>query len=395
MATQTGSESCPQRGQVEVESRGARGAEPLERVESSAPQRRWLGTRIFSLAALCGVVCGVGYICKSGYDIATDAFVVPVVLSPDSDLVIQSKLSRASLMGEQVKAVTKKEQLDADLAAADQAIEELKSLQAAAARSLEWTSTLMTSQASAGVGNLRALASQRGELAHMVQAQEDLVEQLKKELDAGLVSKTDYAREVTALRQLRVTAIENERSQLSAAVSMDQVSLTQRALKNGQGSVSTPEMLAQRDQLVRIKCDLLKLEAERRAKTSERQHLEEELTKLDELLGQLNQRPIFRAIDSSTNVAFIPYSQLDGVANGAKVYECVLGIVACKPVGKLTELLPGEVIVPDPWGSLARGRYAVMELDDQHAAQSKTLRVRPSSAPIPSLEPAKRVAANR
>ncbi len=154
-------------------------------------------------------------------------------------------------------------------------------------------------------------------------------------------------------------------------------------------------MLAQQDQLVRIKCDTLKLEAERRAKTSERRHIEDELSKIDELLGQLNQRPIFRAIDASTNVVFIPYSQLDGIANGAKIYECVAGLFACTAVGQLTELLPGEVIVPDPWGSPARGRYAVIQLDDQHAAQSKTLRVRPSGtrvAPPVATDVPKRVA---
>jgi hypothetical protein len=78
-------------------------------------------------------------------------------------------------------------------------------------------------------------------------------------------------------------------------------------------------------------------------------------------------------------VAFIPYTQIDGVSSGGKVYECVLGVFSCTQVGRVTEVLPGEVIVPDPWGSLARGQYAVIELDDQHAAQSKTLRVRPPS----------------
>lgn len=355
--------------------------------ESKVTERKWLGTRLFSIAALCGTVCGLGYLAKTGYHVATDAFVVPVVLSPDSDLVIQSKLSRAALMAEQMRSVTKKEEIDAELSAADQAIEELKVLHASASKSLEWTSALTAAQASAGVVDLRALGEQRGEIATMVTAQEALVAQTKQELDVGLVSKADYARQVQALGQMRVSAIENERARIVAGVQMGQNTLAQRALRGGHGpgSISTPEMLQQQDQLVRLKCDLLKREAERRAKTSERRHIEEELSRIDELLAQLNQRPIYRAIDASTNVAFIPYSQLEGVANGAKVYECVWGLMACNAVGTLTELLPGEVIVPDPWGSPARGRYAVMQLDDQHAAQSKTLRVRPSGAgPAPA-----------
>jgi len=351
--------------------------------------RKWLGTRIFSIAALGASVCGVGYIAKTGYHVATDAFVVPVVLSPDSDLVISSKLSRAALVAERMRSVTKKEQIDAEVDAADESIAELKVLQAAASKSLEWTATLTATQATAGVTDLRALGDQQGEISSMVAAQEALVAQTKKELDAGLVAKADYAREVHALGQMRVSAIDNERARLASGTQMTQLALTQQAIRNNRapGGVSTPEMLQQQDQLVRIKCELLKLQAERRAKTSERGHIEEELGKLDELLAQLNSRPIFRAIDASTNVVFIPYSQLDGVTNGSKVYECVAGLFACTPVGKLTEMLPGEVIVPDPWGSPARGRYAVVHLDDQHAAQSKTLRVRPSGTPVaPAVE---------
>jgi len=361
--------------------------------------RQWLGTRLFSITALCGSVCGLGYLANTGYRVATDAFVVPVVLSPDSDLVISSKLSRAALVAERMRSVTKKEQIDAEVDAADESIAELKVLQASASKSLEWTTALTATQATAGVTNMRALGDQRGEISSMVKAQEALVEQTKKELEAGLVAKADYAREVHALGQMRVSAIDNERARLASGAQMTQINLTQQAMRNGRapGGINTPEMLSQQDQLVRIKCDIVKLEAERRAKRSERTHIEEELGKLDELLAQLNSRPIFRAIDASTNVVFIPYSQLDGVTNGSKIYECVAGLFACTAVGRLSEMLPGEVIVPDPWGSPARGRYAVVQLDDQHAAQSKTLRVRPSGTPVapPSETPATKRLANK
>jgi hypothetical protein len=348
--------------------------------------RQWLGTRLFSIAALCGTVCGLGYLAKNVYHLATDSFVVPVVLSPDSELVISSKLSRAGLTGERMKATAKKEQLDAELEAADQAIEELKVLRSSVSRSLEWTSAVTVAQATTGASNLRALGDQQGEITSMVSAQEALVAQMKKELDVGLLSKADYAREQHSLGQMRVAAIENHRARIASGAQMNQLALTQQAIRSGRapGGISTPEMLSQQDQLVRIKCDMIKLEAERRAKAFERRNIAEELTKLDELLGQLNQRPIFRAIDASTNIAFIPYSQLEGVAVGGKVYECVIGMFSCTPVGKVSEVLPGEVIVPDPWGSLARGQYAVIQLDDQHAAQSKTLRVRPGTKVAPA-----------
>lgn len=361
-------------------------ADAEETVEMTPPshakptKRSLLGSRIVSLVALCATVSGLGYLAKNAYHIATDSFVVPVVLSPDSDLVIQSTLSRAALLSERMKITSQREQNEAELYAAEEAIEQLKALQASVQKSLDWTTVVTRSQASADTNELAIIRRHRTVLDSMLAAQELVVARAKKDYEAGLLQNSEYTREQNALGPMRVAILENDRAMLLAQTQMDHVLLTRQAMNadHGGARMTTPEMLSQQDQLVRIKCDLLKLEAERRTKNAERRHIDEEAGKLDELIAQLNKRPIFRAIDASTNVAFIPYTQIDGVSSGGKVYECVLGVFSCTQVGRVTEVLPGEVIVPDPWGSPARGVYAVIALDDQHAAQSKTLRVRPS-----------------
>ncbi len=354
--------------------------------KESAKKKSWRTTRVFSLVALGGVLSGIGYVGNTAYHVATDGFVAPIVLSPDSDLVIQSKLSMSQLMAEKMRITTKREEIDAELQAADAAIEQLKALQAIATKALDWTSAVTARQASGGARELRALANQKEVLSAMVAHQEAFVGQMKKDLGAGLVARSDYAREMQMLNQLRVASIETDRAQIVSEVNMSQIAMTQQALKSdGAKRVWTPEMLMQQDQLVRVQCDLLKLEAERRAKTAERRHIDDELAKLDELVGQLKQRPVFRATEANTNVAFVPYTQIDAVNDGAPVYECFWAIVSCKQVGRVAELLPGEVVVQDPWGTPARGQYAILDLDDQHAAHSRTLRVRPSTSSLLSF----------
>jgi hypothetical protein len=364
----------------------------VSEASSEAPTKRsLLGSRVVSVAALCATVCGVGYLAKNAYHVATDSFVVPVVLSPDSDLVIQSTLSRATLLSERMKITLQREQLEAEVYAADQAVSELKDLQGSVAKALDWTAVMTSTQAGSDAKEIEMRRLEHAELASVLTAQEAVVARSKKSLDAGLISDAEYIRDENALGPMRVAILENERARSVTQAQMETVLLTRRALTAGRGGsrMSTPEMLAQQEQLVRVKCDLLKLEAERRTKSTERRHLDEQLAKLDELIAQLNKRPIFRAIDASTNVAFVPYTQLDGVRTGGKVYECVLGVVSCTEVGRVTEILPGEVIVPDPWGAMARGQYAVLDLEDQHAARSKTLRIRPtggggSAVPAPT-----------
>lgn len=337
-----------------------------------------LATRIVSFAVLCGVVAGIGAVGSTVYRVATDGFIAPIILSPDSDMVIQSKLSMSQLLAERMRITSKKDEIEAELQGAEEALAELKTLHAASTKALEWTASLTQTQATAGVEDERALVQQRATLAHMITEEEVFLDRMKKDLEGGLVSKVDYAREVQTLNQLRVAAIENDRSHIASALQMSQVKLTQRAIQGSGPRLSTPEMLMQQDQLVRVRCEMIRLESERRSKLGERRSLDEELAKLDELLGQLKSRPIFRAIDANMTIAFVPYTQMTGVQAGTRIYDCVWGVFACKEVGHVDELLPGEAIVQDPWGSPARGLYAVMTLQDSQSAQSKTLRVRPS-----------------
>ena len=120
----------------------------------------------------------------------------------------------------------------------------------------------------------------------------------------------------------------------------------------------------------------MRLESEHRAKLFEQKLLTEKMAMLDGLDAQLKTRPAYRASQHSMDVAFVPYTQMDGVHEGAVVHECIWGIFHCKAVGEVTELVPGEVVLPDPWGNQARGQYAVLKLTDHESAKAKTLRVR-------------------
>lgn len=78
-------------------------------------------------------------------------------------------------------------------------------------------------------------------------------------------------------------------------------------------------------------------------------------------------------------IAFVPRSHVPQIKANAAVYECRLwSMFACEPVGRVVEILPGEVEVgqPDTSGGPTRGQYAVMQLTDPHALEAESLRVR-------------------
>jgi hypothetical protein len=155
--------------------------------------------------------------------------------------------------------------------------------------------------------------------------------------------------------------------------------LAQRSLERplAKGVPPTPDVIAHQNQLARLELELLELRAQVEAKRMQSEADRVQLAKLDDLVADMKQRPIFRAIDSSQNVAFVPYTQLDGVRPGALVLDCKLwGLFRCQTAGRVAELVPGEVVSVDPWGLPARGQYAILELNQPRAAESKSLRVR-------------------
>jgi hypothetical protein len=347
-------------------------------------------TRLLSLGALLGMLYLLSSTGRVVYHLISDSIVAPIILSPDSDVVIQSKLNLGRLQTERQTIAARIEDNKASITAAEQAMARLKDLQTASARALVWSTAIVKKQESASTSDLQALDEQREVLVEAVRNQEAELAEARKNLAAGLVHKSDLAREESGLRQLRIAALQNERDHLAADVLLHRQALAKSALSQGKtkSQLLTPEMLAGQDQSVRVELELLRIDAERRSKSVQQHADEQELSKIDELVAQMKARPIFRAIDSSQNVAFVPYTQINGVSSGATVHDCAIwGVFSCNVVGQVAELLPGEVAMQDPWGTPTRGQYAILDLFDPAAARSKSLRIRGGSTHQPGHAP--------
>lgn len=345
-------------------------------------------TRTLSLLALGLTASVFVWIGRTAYYAASDSFVAPSILSPDSDVVLANKLRFSELIVERARALAELESLESDLSAAEQAIARLEGLRETASKALRWTSELTSVKASTSEADLRALAEQKRVLEAMLERQADLARRARADVDAGLISRADYAREAQALTHIELSLIETGRATIQSKSTRYETKLAQRALARHGEAPSMPELIARNEQLVRLELEILRLQSEQRSKQAQKRALGERIGKIDELAAQLRSRPIFQATEKSLDVAFVPYTQIEGVEPGARVHSCVWGLFFCKDVGSVAELVPGEVILPDPWGSQARGQYAVLDLRDRASAMSKVLRVRgtTSAARAPARE---------
>lgn len=333
------------------------------------------GSRLAAFIALCGVGAALAYGGYTVYTCMRDSFAVPTILSPASPEVTATTLRLSELHVERVRAVAEIEGIDADLAGAEKALAQLGQLKRTSSDALHWTSKMTSQKATTSTAELEALHSQRRVIMDMLSEQQELTRKAQKDVEAGLISRSDFARQQQALSQVQLALLDNTRALSRGQSALAESQLAQRALSE-RSSPQMPELVTRQEQLIRVDLEIVRIEAEKRAKLAQRDALVERVAKVDEMVQQLEERPLFLAMDRELELAFVPYTQLEGVAPGATVYNCLWGLVWCKPVGTVSQMVPGEAIQADPWGSQVRGEYVVLNLNDHEAARAKTLRIR-------------------
>jgi hypothetical protein len=365
------------------------------RVDSARPateprRSAALGARLFSLLMLCAVAAFFSYCGVTIYQFMRDAFVAPAILSPDSDVVLANKLKLSEFVEERARAAADIEGIDAQVVADDQGIAHLEELRGRLDKAVRWTSEVTAEKASAGSAELQTLARERQVMVSMLDEQKELTAKARNEEQAGLISQTDLAKQAQTLSQLQLALIDNERTTLQSEAALRETALEQRSLGAVGDAPLTPEMMTRVEQTIRVEVESLQLESDKRSKLAEKRALVERIARIDELESELKSRPIYRAIERNLEVAFVPYTQIDGIQAGAGTYSCLWGLLFCKQVGTVSEIVPGELVLPDPWGAPARGQYVVLDLWDHDSAKAKTLRVRrrASSTNAPGGSPA-------
>jgi hypothetical protein len=105
-----------------------------------------------------------------------------------------------------------------------------------------------------------------------------------------------------------------------------------------------------------------------------REALKSSLERQEKVVDGLKSSPYLRAVDGDANVAFVPYSNMDDVKAGAPLYGCALEMLFCRKVGKIVEVMQGEVSFKHPHREkVLRGRMIVVDLKDKSAAEDDVL----------------------
>lgn len=189
-----------------------------------------LATRIGAFAVLMALVMGIVVIGRQVYLAVTDAFVAPMILSPDNDLVLAHKQKVLELESERSRANALLEGVEANISAIQEAELQLARLETLASSSMQWTSAMSTRQVWDGSTDITTLETQRALLEEMRQQQRQTTDRALTNFQSSLITRRDLEKEQQALRQAELSLLENARALARARTSIAQAALGRLSL---------------------------------------------------------------------------------------------------------------------------------------------------------------------
>ncbi|HEU5057566.1 MAG TPA: hypothetical protein VFU21_13625 [Kofleriaceae bacterium] len=307
------------------------------------------------------VVVLVGYITTSVFYMVSDSWIEPMVVSPTDErvLALRSQLAEKSNLRDQVAL----ELQHTERYIASQQEFQAEFVKAVKADLAERKTTLR---------RLRALASgYAGERTRIRRSNREFAKQSKaqmhKEYAARLIDRSEYLQGAYQLGQIatsnlslaeRQVEFETRAAEIDGEARALEAMLSQKQAEAGGDGTLSYEVLKVKQEYDQSRLDTQKAIESRAA-------LKDSLARYDAILTSIKRSPWLRAADHTADVAFVPYANLDEVKVGSSVYACGLEMVFCYQVGKVRELLPGEVTFKHPFREKdLRGQMVELDLDD-------------------------------
>ncbi len=310
------------------------------------------------------VVVLIGYIATSAFYFVSDSWIEPMVVSKTDEHVLSLQ---SQLAGEE----NERDRLLAELHHADRYIEVQQTFQGQFAEAIRAD---LEGRKSA-LKRMKDLAQEYAGARERIQSSNSAFakasrRRMSREYRAGLIDRSDMLSGKYQLAQItssNLSLAEREAEYQTRAADLQKQAQSLDAIlteKGGEGVLSY-EVLH-----IKQEYELSRLDT---AKAIEnRKMLKASLEREQSMIDSLQKSPYLRALADDASVAFVPYSNMDNVSIGAPVYRCALEMIFCSKVGKVVEIMPGEVSFKHPHrDKMLRGQMVSVDVDDDDAAAAE------------------------
>lgn len=294
---------------------------------------------------------------------------IPLVLSPTQERVLtfqpQVIKLQADLNTQQIALMTTKVTIDA-LNNQRNALSEILSRTKTAANTeakakIAFSSTLVPLVSEKGKNNVTA-RDQQNEL-------NALLSTIDSELAAGLITKdTATARKLSVQSAIRSLTD----SETSAAATREQIQQLRREASTLTGDSSSITALTVNKTLVDVNAQIAQIDIQLATLKASETALAQQISETKRVLNTAQQSPYYEALTARVPTVFIDYASLSRVKEGTIVKDCILIIVGCSDVGKITKIYEAEEYATNPiFRTPQKGRLVAVDFSNDKASSSK------------------------
>jgi hypothetical protein len=321
--------------------------------------------RIFAIVVLYLVLIGViAYAFVMGFYAVNSSWAVPVILSAQDE---KSLDFREKLVTSQQTI----EDLRVDTGKLASGIAEMKAHRASLVPlEPELEQAILRERAHDRVTGPELAALDKQKLADNATTQEVLDQltsvqtSIQKDLAAGLITKSDAATQLAALNQ---TADSYTDSRIA------EVLLTDSVLDKTTIGTNSLDVLEKQSEL---RSEASQLDVTIQVAEKQLQEETRQIERLHEAIATAKQSPYYlnAAGQQRLYFAFVPYDDQASATLGSPVYDCYLNMIACRKVGVVKQIFPGEEQATHPiFKTQIRGFLIQMDLTHPESAKSKTV----------------------
>ena len=187
---------------------------------------------------------------------------------------------------------------------------------------------------------------------------------VNKDLAAGLITKADAASQLSALNQTRSSYTDSKIAEVLLTDSILQKTTT------GTDSLDVLEKQAE------LRSEAAQLDIAISVAEKQLQEESQQIERLRDAIRTAKQSPYYlnAAGGKTLYFAFVPYDNQGSAVAGRPIYDCYLNMIACRKVGTVGQVFPGEETAIHPiFKTNLRGFLIQMNLDRSESAKSKTV----------------------
>jgi hypothetical protein len=322
--------------------------------------------RLFAFFMLYGLLLVIGsYGFTMGFYSINHGWVVPMSISPSNDKILamtqqavttQSTLNtllttNSNLLKTRVELLNRKAALQALDSQLTGAVASERSGNTLTGVTLDSLSTQKTMDIAATKSMLDQFEQQKAGIDH--------------DLKMGLITQVEYNQQLTTLIQFKNSFTD---SQVSKAMT----DLTRQKLASA--SYNTVDMVSKQ---VELRSKIADYDLQISMGDDQIKNNDVQIATIRKAFDTVRENPYYLATkaNSPLTFAFVPYDNQNRIAEGSVVYDCLLSMIGCKEVGKISRVFHDdeEKAINPFYKTDLRGFLVQLDLSNSESKKSKTL----------------------